>query len=422
MSTERLAPGVTVDQLLEELARRFNARGIAEPFSEAREIVAALYDAPRFWPLMNGGTSVDASTLARASVAAELRLQGAPLAYAVGRAAFRHLTLDVDERVLIPRPETEQLVDLVLEGTAATPGGVAIDVGTGSGAIALALAPRAGSPASTAPTSRSTRSRSRGETLTPWRDPCARRSSFCTARCSGRCSMFARARSCPIRRTLRWGRRRRCRRACAIGSRRWHCSAARTAWRRRRDSCAKPRTCLEPGGLFAVEVDVRRASLVAELVSASGAFTPCGSSWISRDASASCSPDDRRRVDDRGQGEGAGAADRAEQRVPGREARQRRAQRGQGHRLAAAEDGAASRRRAADDAARRTPDRRDGEAARRAAQARSRAERPISVCSSPRRISTRSWGARTTGSSKGSRRARRARSSRSGRPACRAAA
>ena len=39
------------------------------------------------------------------------RAQGAPFAYAVGRAAFRHLTLDVDERVLIPRPETEQLVD-----------------------------------------------------------------------------------------------------------------------------------------------------------------------------------------------------------------------------------------------------------------------------------------------------------------------
>jgi release factor glutamine methyltransferase len=143
VSTDRLAEGITVGQLLEELARRFNAHGIAEPFTEAREIVAGLYDVPRFWPLMNGGTEVDAAMLARASRAAQQRLQGAPLAYAIGRAAFRHLTLDVDERVLIPRPETEQLVDLVLEAVGDTPGGVAIDVGTGSGAIALSLAAEA---------------------------------------------------------------------------------------------------------------------------------------------------------------------------------------------------------------------------------------------------------------------------------------
>jgi release factor glutamine methyltransferase len=140
VTTERLGDVVTVHQLLEDLARRFNARGIAEPFLEAREIVASLYDAPRFWPLTNGAVEVDSATLARARVAADLRLRGAPLAYAVGRASFRHLTLDVDHRVLIPRPETEQLVELVLEETAATPGGVAIDVGTGSGAIALSLA------------------------------------------------------------------------------------------------------------------------------------------------------------------------------------------------------------------------------------------------------------------------------------------
>jgi release factor glutamine methyltransferase len=140
MTTDRLASGLTVGRLLDELARRFNAHGLPEPFSEARDIVACLYDAPRFWPLMNGTTAVDAETLTRAMTAAEKRLAGAPLAYAIGRAAFRHLTLNVDERVLIPRPETEQLVDLVLEGTSANPGGVAIDVGTGSGAIALALA------------------------------------------------------------------------------------------------------------------------------------------------------------------------------------------------------------------------------------------------------------------------------------------
>jgi release factor glutamine methyltransferase len=140
MTTERLGETVNVSRLLEELARRLNTAGISEPFSESREIVSALYDVPRFWPLMNGSLDVDAEILARARTAVEKRIQGAPLAYAVGRACFRHLTLDVDERVLIPRPETEQLVDLVLDEMSAVEGGVAIDVGTGSGAIAIALA------------------------------------------------------------------------------------------------------------------------------------------------------------------------------------------------------------------------------------------------------------------------------------------
>jgi len=144
VTSERATDGISVSALLEELARDFNARGIPEPFSEAREIVAALYDVPRFWPLMNGGVEVDESTLARARRAADRRLRGAPLAYAVGRASFRHLALDVDERVLIPRPETEQLVDLVLDVCGRESGGVAIDVGTGSGAIALALATEGG--------------------------------------------------------------------------------------------------------------------------------------------------------------------------------------------------------------------------------------------------------------------------------------
>jgi len=144
VTIDRLAPTTTVSRLLDDLARTLTSRGIAEPVSEAREIVAALYDAPRFWPVTNGGVGVVAPTTERAVRAAEKRAHGAPLAYAVGRASFRHLTLDVDERVLIPRPETEQLVELVLEETHDVAGGVAVDVGTGSGAIAIALAAEGG--------------------------------------------------------------------------------------------------------------------------------------------------------------------------------------------------------------------------------------------------------------------------------------
>ena len=140
MTTEHLAAAPTVSSLVDEMAASFARRGLADPLAEAREIVAALHDVPRFWPALNGAVAVDPAMRTRARSAVARRLQGAPLAYAVGRANFRHLTLDVDERVLIPRPETELLVDLVLDAIGPEPGGIAIDVGTGSGAIAISLA------------------------------------------------------------------------------------------------------------------------------------------------------------------------------------------------------------------------------------------------------------------------------------------
>ena len=129
----------TIRELVSALESLLNEGGIAEARREARDIVAAVLDVPRFWPSMHPDVVVDASTLRDTMAAATRRARGAPFAYAVGRASFRHLTLMVDERVLIPRVETEELVELVLTlGLRA--GGTAIDVGTGSGAIALSLA------------------------------------------------------------------------------------------------------------------------------------------------------------------------------------------------------------------------------------------------------------------------------------------
>ena len=107
---------------------------------EARELLAALHDMPGHWPTVEQAQRLGEDEWACALRAASRRARGAPLQYAAGQASFRHLTLDVDERVLIPRPETERLVDLVLDGLRDTPGGILVDVGTGSGAIALALA------------------------------------------------------------------------------------------------------------------------------------------------------------------------------------------------------------------------------------------------------------------------------------------
>lgn len=111
---------------------------VADPEGEARELLASLHDAPSSWAVTHATHAVSADDAARALDAAARRARGMPLAYATTRAAFRHLWLHVDPRVLIPRPETEQLVDLALARLPA--GGTVADVGTGSGAIALSLA------------------------------------------------------------------------------------------------------------------------------------------------------------------------------------------------------------------------------------------------------------------------------------------
>ncbi|HQN41834.1 MAG TPA: HemK/PrmC family methyltransferase, partial [Pseudomonadales bacterium] len=69
----------------------------------------------------------------------ERRRQGEPIAYLTGRQGFWDLELRVDATTLIPRPETELLVELTLQRLPTTPLRLA-DLGTGSGAIALALA------------------------------------------------------------------------------------------------------------------------------------------------------------------------------------------------------------------------------------------------------------------------------------------
>jgi len=127
----------TVGSMVREIAAMLSEANVPEAKREAGDLIAAIYDVPRFWALLHEDEMVGAELAEQCRRAARHRRSGAPFAYAVGRSAFRHLTLHVDERVLIPRQETELLVDEVL---AREPTGLAIDIGTGSGAIALALA------------------------------------------------------------------------------------------------------------------------------------------------------------------------------------------------------------------------------------------------------------------------------------------
>jgi len=129
----------TIGDLLAGCAAMLESEGVAEPQREAREIVAAVLDVPKFWAAANAVSDASPEVARSVIRAAMKRASGMPLAYAVGRASFRHLTLEVDERVLIPRVETEVLVERVLERCTPKTRAVA-DIGTGSGAIALSLA------------------------------------------------------------------------------------------------------------------------------------------------------------------------------------------------------------------------------------------------------------------------------------------
>lgn len=79
---------------------------------------------------------VDEEFAQQVTAAAERIASGEPIAYVTGWTGFRHLRLMTDRRALIPRPETELLVELAI---ARVHGGVAADIGTGTGAIALSL-------------------------------------------------------------------------------------------------------------------------------------------------------------------------------------------------------------------------------------------------------------------------------------------
>ena len=84
--------------------------------------------------------AVSAATWDRFRALLEERARGRPVPYLIGHREFMGLDLLVDERVLIPRPETEILVEFLLHVLRGLPAARIIDVGTGSGAIAVALA------------------------------------------------------------------------------------------------------------------------------------------------------------------------------------------------------------------------------------------------------------------------------------------
>jgi release factor glutamine methyltransferase len=138
---------VILRALLQEIERRLNSSapllrdGEHGAFDrEAVDIVAAIMRLTPGEVRARSETNVEHALVSRILAAADRRAAGEPLAYATESAAFRHLELFVDKRVLVPRPETEIVVEHALRVMQGRRGGVAVDIGTGSGAIALSLA------------------------------------------------------------------------------------------------------------------------------------------------------------------------------------------------------------------------------------------------------------------------------------------
>jgi release factor glutamine methyltransferase len=124
----REALGAAVDGL--------TAAGVDEPRLDAELLLGEAMGCERVALIADPAAQVPPVAARAFGEMVRRRLRREPVAYILGRKGFRHLELEVDRRVLIPRPETELLVEVALERQPRS----VLDVGTGSGAIALAVA------------------------------------------------------------------------------------------------------------------------------------------------------------------------------------------------------------------------------------------------------------------------------------------
>jgi release factor glutamine methyltransferase len=121
-------------EALEAATEALHAVGVEDPRLDAEVMLAAAAGVGR--AELVAGAEVRPAAARSFGEMVRRRLRREPVAYILGSKGFRGIELHVDRRVLVPRPETELLVEVALERAP----GRALDVGTGSGAIALALA------------------------------------------------------------------------------------------------------------------------------------------------------------------------------------------------------------------------------------------------------------------------------------------
>lgn len=130
----------TVGQLLKSLNERLNAAGLENASGNAEAILGKAANLDRTEIFLNLELNLALNEINKAERYLKRRLRGEPLQYIMGETEFCGVPLLVDERVLIPRPETEVLVEWALKIIAPLKTPRILDVGTGSGAIAVAIA------------------------------------------------------------------------------------------------------------------------------------------------------------------------------------------------------------------------------------------------------------------------------------------
>jgi release factor glutamine methyltransferase len=137
-----LTPGTPIGRAINAAARRLEDGGIDPARLDAQVLLAHLLGKDRSWLFGHHEEPLSAGHAEAYTALIERRMAHEPVAYLIGHREFYGIELLVDPRVLIPRPETEMLVDAALEflEERAPAAQRVIDVGTGSGAIALAVA------------------------------------------------------------------------------------------------------------------------------------------------------------------------------------------------------------------------------------------------------------------------------------------
>ena len=132
---------VTVGEALREAAPRIAAAGSASPRLDAELLLAHVLGVTREAPYRAPERVLSAEEAARFATLAARRVRREPVAFITGHKPFRTIDLQVDESSIVPRPDTETLVEVALQALSESTVGEprALDVGTGSGAVALAL-------------------------------------------------------------------------------------------------------------------------------------------------------------------------------------------------------------------------------------------------------------------------------------------